>query len=410
VDPLLIALLHHPDPDQRRQGVELARALGDEVVDTIATDLVDAHGMMWPPEPGWSAELLELLLWRAPASSWAANIRHLTLSCDDTDAVLPGVVAALPGLEGLDLSWSDVTDLTPITRLRSLRSLRLRGCPSLAGLEPLSSLPGLTDLDLSQTSPWDMEPLSALSSLQTLGLERLRAHGDLRRLPESIEVLWLSGTQLRERLPVGSRPIRTLSASSIEDLPAREDLPHLTAIHLDRGALAPLSDWPVRRLRLRAQPERGALERLGGLSWLQLEQGHHLRGHPPDLRVLDSHQSIGLPSAWPDGVMPSPRLLRVACLPSSHPFRHHWWEAARHWRARGCTWMLRSDRPPPIHARRILKMHKRFGFGLQEARQLLELLAQDQLLALTAQQAAHLQTMLRAVDINTTRSPWDGAL
>lgn len=409
MDPLLRELLHHTDPDQRRQGVELVRAFGDTAVDQLAAELLDGD-TLWPPLSGWSPELLDLLLTRAPRAPWGGRVRLIHAACVDTDEALPRIVEALPGLTGVDLSWSDVTDLRPLQRLPGLTRLRLRGCTQLSDLAPLAGMPGLEALDLSRATAWNLDPIAGLEGLTSLGLERMRGIGSLRPLPGGLRELRLSETQLGERLFVGDRPIQRLSVSSIGDLPEREALPQLKALALDRGPPSRLRRWPVTRLHLRARPERGDLDQLHGLRWLQVQQGHHLRGRPPDLAVLDSHQSTGLPSAWPDGVRPSPRLLRVASLPDTHPFRHDWWDAARHWRSQGHRWLLAPSAPVQIHARRLMQMHRALGLALQEARQLLELLTTDQLYALTAAEAVAVQTMLQRSGIAAQRAPWDGAL
>lgn len=409
MDPLLRELLHHADPDQRRQGIEIARALGVGVVDQLAADLI-AGDVLWPPQRGWAPELLDLLLERAPQSTWAGRVRVLYAACPGVDAVLPRIVRALPQLTGVDLAWSDVTDIGSLRGLAGLRTLRLRGCTRLTELAPLADLAGLEALDLSRIAAWNLDPLAGLEHLTELGLERMRGLGSLRPLPGGLRGLRLSETQLGEPLVVGDRPLQRLSVSSVGDLPGRDAFPALRALELDRGPPSRLAGWPVTRLHLRGLPERGALARMDGLRWLQLQQGHHLRDWPPDLRVLDSHQSTGLPSAWPDDVRPSPRLLRVASLPDSHPFRHTWWDAARHWRAGGHAWRLAPLADLPIHARRLMQMHRDLGLGLQEARQLLELLATGQMYALTAAEAVSLQSLLARSGVPTTRAPWDGAL
>ena len=407
MDPRLRELLSHPDPALQQQGVELVRALGLSPIDDLIVEHLDADGTLWPPPGGWSVGLLILLSERAPSAPWRDRIRHFYAACPEMDRLLPKLAAALPGLGGLDISWSDVTDLTPLASL-PLQRLRLQGCTQIVSLDPLASLSQLVALDLSRAAVPSLEPLERLATLRSLGLEQLQTLGGLARLPGGIEALWLSETPMRERLT--GRPLRFLSVNSIGELPEREAMASLASLRLDRGALAPLARWPVRRLRLRGPAAPGALARIQTLRWVQLEAGHHLHDWPPGLQVIDGRQATALPKVWPDGVRPSPRLLRVASLPDGHEFRRVWWSAARHWRSVGYTVQLRATRPPDVHARRIIQMHRRFAMGLQEARQLLTLLGQGQLVALSPQQAVDHQTLLAAAGAPSRREPWDGAV
>ena len=406
---VLSELLHHPDQLQRLQGVELAHALGPEAVDALIDTFRDGQGGLWPPADGWNQELLQLVTARGRLADWSGNIRHISAACADIDALLPAIVQAFPRLESLDVSWSPITDLSPLTALQHLRNLRLCGCPSVTDLQPLTAL-SLTSLDISMMSPPDLSPIPNLQTVQSLTARDMRGVISLPVLPPHLVALWLGESTIEGDLPLRRVPLQSLSIARVECLPPQQSLPDLHTLHLATGMPHQLKGWPVRRLHLRSQPERGALAHMHGLQHLQIEQGHHLRDVPPDLRTLDARQSVGLPSAWPYKIQPSARLLRVASLPLSHPFFPVWGVAARQWWESGSRWMLVPTDPPEVHARRILNMHRTFGHGLTTVRQMMELLAQEQLIALRHQQAVDLQMQFQTVGLSTRCVLWNGML
>ena len=105
---------------------------------------------------------------------------------------------ALPDLRELDLSGSQVRDLSPLVRQPALESLDLGWTP-VARLDALTGLPKLRRLVLAGTAVTDLTPLTALPDLQELDLSARPSSG--------LESMQLIPT-LRA-LHVGVEPVRT---------------------------------------------------------------------------------------------------------------------------------------------------------------------------------------------------------
>ena len=106
-----------------------------------------------------------------------------------------GPLAALTNLEGLSLSKNRIVDVGPLAALTNLVGLGLDG-NAIVDVSPLSALTGLEGLDLSENRIVDVGPLAALTNLVWLELGGYNAIVDVGPLAAltSLERLDLSET------------------------------------------------------------------------------------------------------------------------------------------------------------------------------------------------------------------------
>lgn len=400
---VLRELLLHDDPDCRQQGLELSRAAGPAATDAALAGLViDEQGWLWPPPRGWSLELLQLTLDRAPHVPWGRPFQGIGLHH-------PGLIETIsslpPTLEALDLSWTEITDLSPLTRFSQLRWLALRGCRRVFDLSPLSRLVHLDQLDLGQTPVRDLRPLQRLPTLRTLNLEGCFLAEGLRYLPTSVRTLWMSEAGLEQPLQLDDRPIERMSIGRIEWLSTRSRYPQLSSLALDRGPASAVQGWPVTRLWLRTPPGV-VLGMLDKLQWLRLSPqvaAANITRWPPQVEVLDTVDrdwlSIG---RWPGAVLAAPAMVRHLGL-AAPPLRR----SASRWRASGHNQMLRARRDPRNMRGRIIRtLNSDYRWKMQDVSMLLNQLADERLVCLTPREATRLQGLLAAVGVPTVRLDW----
>jgi hypothetical protein len=140
-----------------------------------------------------------------------SGVRTLWLAGKASPALFEAA-CAVPSLEGLHLTWSDITSLEPLRFAPRLRYLHL------------GSMPGLTDLT----------PLAHLSDLRWLQVEDLRQVTDLSDLGalEGLEALGFTGAEGKRQTVASLGPLAALT--SLRWL-------HLGAIHVADGSLSPLT-------------------------------------------------------------------------------------------------------------------------------------------------------------------------
>jgi hypothetical protein len=94
---------------------------------------------------------------------WSETLRRVWLR--DSPELDPAPLAALTGLELLDLSGSAITDLNLLRSVKSLQVLRLTDHRPLPDLAPLRDLPMLRHLWLYDSSDVDLSPLAGREQL-----------------------------------------------------------------------------------------------------------------------------------------------------------------------------------------------------------------------------------------------------
>lgn len=149
---------------------------------------------------------------------------------------------AVPAMDFLDLSFSDVTDegLKVVATMTNLKQLRLTGCSRItdAGLAHLSKLTKLTDLCLNDTKITDagLVHLSKMKSLQSLELGWTKGISDagLVHLSDLTELIYLglSKTQVTDAGLVHLQKLTKLSWIKLALNKGITDkgLPHLIAL------------------------------------------------------------------------------------------------------------------------------------------------------------------------------------
>ena len=282
------ALLTHPDPTVRRQGVVLAQSFDDWSAVTAGC-AVAPDGVVCTPSGVVTAEVLELMftgprpaqvtaldLSRTAVDSVAClrpltGLRHLNLL--ETAVSDVGPLAEFASLRTLDLTrCRALTDIAPLGGLTTLETLSLAGCRALQSVAVLTQLPQLTSLDLSFLDErlHDVETVSALTGLTRLhlanwyaleSLECLSALTALTHLDldecEGLETLDdLSGMESLRSLSLvscsrlrsvqGVRGLSELTSLSvlfcraIEDLETLDGHPHLCLADLRRMVEYPI--------------------------------------------------------------------------------------------------------------------------------------------------------------------------
>lgn len=153
-------------------------------------------------------------------------------------------LAALSGLQSLNLLGTQVADLTPLSNLRGLQSIDL-SATQVSDLIPLAALTGLRSLDLSNTRITDLMPLSKLTGLQVLGILGTQVE-DLMPLSElrGLQFLNLSGTLVRDLTPLSeltSLQALFLVHVHLTDLTPLSKLTGLQSLHLSGPRIANLT-------------------------------------------------------------------------------------------------------------------------------------------------------------------------
>lgn len=270
------ALLVSPDPEVQTQGIELARALGDALVEALSAEcVIGDDGLLWHPD-GLTAALLEVIAEAVGSArgvylTGAASLKVLARLPDLESLHLTGVrlptlapLQALPRLRSLTLWRCGLGDLSGLTAMPALRSLTIRHASRLPGLVLARSLPPLTDLTLDNLRLLE-GPLPG--TLRSLDLSGGRQDVDISALP--LEVL-RGGPRLIEQLPdpgaLGELVLRTgvpelawglpltglcllgMGRDDVVELSAVGPLPRLSTLDLGRNTLADpeqLSDYPA---------------------------------------------------------------------------------------------------------------------------------------------------------------------
>ena len=101
--------------------------------------------------------------------SEAAALTQLELVFNEIVIVDVSPLAALTGLERLDLSENQIVDVGPLAALTNLKGLGLR-VNAIVDVGPLATLTNLEGLELGDNAIVDVGPLAALTNLKGLGL------------------------------------------------------------------------------------------------------------------------------------------------------------------------------------------------------------------------------------------------
>ena len=138
--------------------------------------------------------------------SEAAALTQLELVFNEIVIVDVSPLAALTGLERLDLSENQIVDVGPLAALTNLKGLGLR-VNAIVDVGPLATLTNLEGLELGDNAIVDVGPLAALTNLKGLGLgdNAVVDVGPLAALTN------LKGLDLRVNAIVDVGPLATLT-------------------------------------------------------------------------------------------------------------------------------------------------------------------------------------------------------
>ena len=175
------------------------------------------------------SELTMLLFYRCYSIDFngitALNgLTRLELLCSDLEQV--AMLAQLPNLDYLDLSYCEVSNLEPLANLKNIRSLSLCG-NQITDLTPLSGLSQLTELNIARNQIRDLTPLSGMTQL---------------------EYLWADDNQINDLTPLSNLTrlavIQVLN-NQITSLDGLENLHELRAIWLSGNPVVDTSALEV---------------------------------------------------------------------------------------------------------------------------------------------------------------------
>jgi internalin A len=168
--------------------------------------------------------------WHCSASEFSPNkvhasLRALTmalpelegLSVSGTDLASLDALGGFRCLQWLDCSATQIRDLGPIVALRALRALDCSDT-KIVDLTPAAQLSALQELKCWWTPISDLKPVSELSALRTLDCSwtRINELNPVAGLNE-LQTLICSGTQIRELRPIaGLARLQTLKCSWTE--------------------------------------------------------------------------------------------------------------------------------------------------------------------------------------------------
>ncbi|WP_051242709.1 leucine-rich repeat domain-containing protein [Stappia stellulata] len=144
-----------------------------------------------------------------------------TESCNAFRALPNALSSALPHLEELDCSYTEVTDLTPLTGLTALQNLDCYDT-KVDDLTPLTGMTALQSLDCSVTKVADLTPLTGLTALQSLACFSTKV-ADLTPLTglTALQSLACFSTKVADLTPLkGLTALKSLSCSGtkVDDL------------------------------------------------------------------------------------------------------------------------------------------------------------------------------------------------
>ena len=227
--------------------------------------------------------------------SEAAALTQLTLVFNEITIVDVGPLAALTGLERLNLWGNQIVDVGPLAPLTSLKELWL-GDNAIVDVSPLAALTNLERLGLSENRIVDAGPLAPLTSLNKLWLgdnaivdvSPLAALTNLERLEVSenriVDVGPLASLASLEWLELGHNAI-----ADVGPLVALTNLEGLGLGHnaiVDVGPLASLTDLQWLELGSNAIVDVSSLAALTNLERLWLD------GNPLDVSSLAGSSSL----------------------------------------------------------------------------------------------------------------------
>ena len=152
------------------------------------------------------------------------GLTRLELLCSDLEQV--AMLAQLPNLDYLDLSWCEVSNLEPLANLKNIRSLSLCG-NQITDLTPLSGLSQLTELNIARNQIRDLTPLSGMTQL---------------------EYLWADDNQINDLTPLSNLTrlaVIQVPNNQITSLDGLENLHELRAIWLSGNPVVDTSALEV---------------------------------------------------------------------------------------------------------------------------------------------------------------------
>jgi len=407
-------MVNHADPTVHAQGVELCLSLGSEAIGSVLSPLQAVEGWLISDHRAWTAARLSLLC--ETEQPLPAGARRLCIAgVRGTDRLLPQLLARVPGLEALDLSFTDVTDLTPLEAAPSLHAVHLQGCRAAPlDLSPLESLPSLADLCLSDAT-LDWESLSTLRPAR-LWLDRLQLP-EAWHLPDSVVSLSAEGAALFDQ------PLDRLVRAGLRQLylgDARdwhpEDLAGGTLDALGLTFRAPLlgHNLPATRLSVRSdvwRNLRGLVSRFRRLEHLVLHQEQSRFLGISDLGgplVLDTVRvETPFERGWPRGCTPSLgmfRFRRRTLQPGAAPSR----DGAARWRAEGYRWSVLRG---PMNSRQRLDLIKavrrQANWGLRRSKDNTDPLYDETADAYPVAQALRLMGLWSHLGTACRLAPWE---
>lgn len=379
----LIELLSHSDPDWRRQGRELMRALGDEASAEILRR-VTRHGWLWPLGDGDASELVVALAESAGIDEQRARVRELPpiATCDARD--IATIVSAFPNAT-LRLLWEQSPESVeflaelPCTKLQlsvgrwtaepPVFSKSLTRLAFFGGIPEIEA-PGLRELEVaSWSSSWFETTFDSLAP-QLEVLRVLNRSGELpRHFPRLRE---LRVPELSDRLSVDA-PLESLH---VEHTSGRVLMTHpavgpRTRIRAD--------DWPEPDPVLVGDPR---------LVWIGARRAgwESMLESLPNLEVAEVEDLAFLPL----DVLPTPWMLSTVEMSASRRS-----SALAGWARRARPWVLRSRTRTRQKIMGIKRVRTFSAWGLAFAKRFFEAIDGDGLFALNAHEALYWQAVLR---------------
>ncbi len=244
---------------------------------------------------------------------------------------LPPELAALAGLQVLDLDNTQVADLAPLAALTGLQELWLDNT-RVADLAPLAALTGLQVLWLDNTQVADLAPLAALTGLQFLDLNNTQV-ADLAPLAAltGLQDLRLDNTQVADLAPLAALTgleRLDLDNTQVADLRPLAGLARLSAESVVSG------------LSYRSTPATERDARLAELSRIK-DSSERARETLAYLQTLPPWPDPYTPEATPDGSPPQP-IGTMPAPPEQDP------ALPLVWSERGFTFAARSVTSDPV--------------------------------------------------------------
>ena len=156
----------------------------------------------------WSARLPEL-----------RNVRWISLWSHVTPPIFEAA-CRMPGLECMQIKWSNVPDLSAITNLRHLRYLYIGSSTKVESIEPLAALSSLQLLELENFKlVTDFSPLTRLPSLESLAVTgSMWARQDVGSLETFAQMTWLRSLALDTSRVNTLQPLASLQKLQFLDM------------------------------------------------------------------------------------------------------------------------------------------------------------------------------------------------